>query len=49
MRFRWVALLTLWTFLSGPMLALPVKAARSSHGPAPSAKTTTPASQARSR
>lgn len=24
MRFRWVALLTLWTFLSGPMLALPV-------------------------
>ena len=25
MQFRWVVLLTLWTFLSGPMLALPVR------------------------
>jgi hypothetical protein len=49
MRFRWVALLTLWTFLSGPMLALPVKAARSPQGPGPSAKTVTPASKARLR
>jgi hypothetical protein len=23
MRFRWVGMLTLWTFLSGPILALP--------------------------
>lgn len=28
MRFRWICLLTLWTFLSGPMLALPIKAER---------------------
>lgn len=28
MRFRWVAFLTLWTFLSGPILALPVKGER---------------------
>lgn len=25
MRFRWVMLMTLWTLLSGPMLALPEK------------------------
>lgn len=25
MRFRWIVLLTLWTFLSGPILALPSK------------------------
>ncbi len=28
MRFRWISFLTLWTFLSGPMLALPIKAER---------------------
>lgn len=33
MRFRWVALLTLWTFLSGPMLALPVGGGRNPSPP----------------
>jgi hypothetical protein len=36
MRFRWVALLTLWTMLSGPMLAEPAKGERGArNGEAP--------------
>ena len=29
MEFRWIALLALWTLLSGPMLVHPVRSARS--------------------
>jgi hypothetical protein len=39
MQFRWVAIITLWTFLTGPILGPPAGVpARSKERPAPAAK-----------
>jgi hypothetical protein len=35
MRFRWIGFLTLWTFLSGPIFALPAREERSAEKPVP--------------
>ena len=43
MQFRWVAFITLWTFLVGPILGAPSGSAKAHRKAAPAAVKTAPA------